>query len=55
MAKDITIKDPQGTITYYPKTVSQLVYDNETDETYYSFCRSYEFCGNKGIRFFSNI
>ena len=33
MAKDITIKDPQGTITYYPKTVSQLVYDNETDET----------------------
>ena len=33
MAKDITIKNPQGTITYYPKTVSQLVYDNETDET----------------------
>lgn len=33
MAKDITIKNPQGTVTYYPKTVSQLVYDNESGKT----------------------
>ena len=33
MAKDITIKNPQGTVTYYPKTVSQLVYDNNNGKT----------------------
>lgn len=33
MAKDITIKNAQGTVTYYPKTVSQLVYDNENGKT----------------------
>ena len=33
MAKDITIKNPQGTVTYYPKTVSQLVYDNDNGKT----------------------
>ena len=33
MAKDITIKNPQGTVIYYPKTVSQLVYDNDSGKT----------------------
>lgn len=33
MAKDITIKSPDGTMIYYPKTVSQLVYDNENGNT----------------------
>lgn len=33
MAKDITIKNPEGTLIYYPKTVSQLVYDNANDKT----------------------
>lgn len=30
MAKDITLKSPNGEEIYYPKTVSDLVYDNET-------------------------
>lgn len=33
MAKDITLKSPDGNVTYYPKTVSDLVYDNETGKT----------------------
>lgn len=33
MAIDITIKDPSGTTTYYPKTVSDLVYDNDNGKT----------------------
>ncbi len=33
MAKDITIKNPEGTLIYYPKTVSQLVYDNANGQT----------------------
>lgn len=33
MAKDITIKSSDSSIIYYPKTVSQIVYDNSTGET----------------------
>ena len=33
MAKEITIQSPDGAETYYPKTVSDLVYDNETGKT----------------------
>lgn len=33
MAKDITIKNSDGSVIYYPKTVSDLVYDNENGKT----------------------
>ena len=33
MAKDITLKSPNGKEIYYPKTVTDLVYDNETGKT----------------------
>ena len=33
MAKDITLKNGDGSMIYYPKTVSALVYDNESGET----------------------
>lgn len=33
MAKDITLKNGDGSMIYYPKTVSDLVYDNATGQT----------------------
>ncbi len=33
MAKDITLKNGDGSVIYYPKTVSDLVFENETGKT----------------------
>lgn len=33
MAKDITLKSRDGSTTYYPKTVSDIVYDNASGKT----------------------
>lgn len=33
MAKGITIKSDDNNVTYYPKTVSELVYDNDSEKT----------------------
>ena len=33
MAKDLTLKTPDGSTTLYPKTVTDLVFDNASGES----------------------
>ena len=54
MAKDITLKSPNGEEIYYPKTVSDLVYDNESGKTLKQQIKEKTWLVKKGLFYVPN-